>query len=343
MVPYASHRFLSGLCQAALAWSLGMLCCAGQDTKHLGQAVSAANNALNNGWTSSVRRLRHQIHKPTPVKATPFKLVHQHSDSSAIAIHTGDTKDIEAHVDAKLAELDQETEKILMKHVTAVNLAAGMKEQEGMAVIEEELPLAALNDTTAVTEAMRQQEKDLKESQDRSAGVARDAIIDLKAKTEKAVNLSVMYEVRTIEQEALTAVKNISAQTATMRVEANALAAQVNDASQYNQKAFDNSEMWVNQLPKAEAAKAHQIAEESKKESMELVHETWSNMRTAKLAGNFALDTIRLTGLAQKYLSDAEVAATKTSHQAAQNAKNLVLANDLIQSATQTAQKKLAR
>merc|ERR1719321_726094 len=190
---------------------------------------------------------------------------------------------------------------------------------------------------------MNEQQKELEADQARSTNAAKEAILDLKAKTDTAINVSVAYEVRTVEKDALEAVKSISDKAATMQAEAAALSKESTGSLEFTKTAHANSKMWVDQLPAQEAAVTNQMAQKAKAESRELLHETWGTMRNAKLAGNLALDTMRLTALAKKYEDDAQMTASKTAHQAATNAAELNTIHDMIAESEQIANTKLAR
>jgi len=225
-----------------------------------------------------------------------------------------------AHVELNIARLKTEAENAIAQQSTVITAVALRKEALAKDAIEQEIPLAAADDTTELSKDVAAQDKELDAALAKSSAEAKEGLEILKDKTAVAVNMSAVRTVRDVEIEAEAGAMNISEHSVQLQAEAQLLAKEATNAANFSQEAAVNSKLWSDQLPKKEAASAVQAALESMTQSKQLRHEYEDVKRIAKLAGNLALTTIKIS---QQALAQAEVAkkeATLTVEQAAQNA-----------------------
>jgi len=219
-----------------------------------------------------------------------------------------------------LMRLQQEALNAVAQQSKVITAVALRKESLAKNAIELEIPLAAEGDTLELSKDVSEQDKELQVSLQRSTDEAKEGFLILKDKTAIAVNMSAARTVRDVEIQAEQKAMNISEHSVDLQAEAQALANEAVGAANFSQQAALNSQLWVDQMPAKEAAAAVGVALQSEAESKQLRHEYEDVKRIAKLAGNLALTTIKIS---QQALAQTEVAkkeATLTVEQAAQNA-----------------------
>mmetsp|Transcript_104384 Transcript_104384/g.164725 ORF Transcript_104384/g.164725 Transcript_104384/m.164725 type:complete len:311 (+) Transcript_104384:80-1012(+) len=242
----------------------------------------------------------------------------------------------------RLIKLRQEADFAVKKQSMLMEAEAQKKRQEAMAEVEKEIPLAEVVDTATLEKEVAKQNAEIQANLQRSQKAAQASLALLRDQTEKAVNMTAVYEVGAAEKHVLSAVQNVQNQSSVMIYQADLLAKEAKGAANYSLEAAKNSELWVNALPVEEAAGTVAKAKESQQQSISLMRKTAATARTAKLAGNLAIDTIRLMEEAEKYTAEADADAIKAVHQASQNAMQLNNIRQMINTANTDALKKIA-
>lgn len=224
------------------------------------------------------------------------------------------------HVALTIQKLEQEATFAVTQQTNLLAAIVARKQQEAQAAIEREIPLAVANDTAELSKDVAQQDKHLNAALKKSTDEAQEALEELKEKTETAVNMSAVRTVRDVEKEAELGAMYISNHSAQSVLEADALTKEAAGAAKFSQEAYQNSELWVKELPVKDAAQAMHEATRSQQESVKLRHEYEDIKRMGKLAGNLALNTIKLAKQAVAQTQKAQEEATLTLEQAGQNA-----------------------
>jgi len=261
----------------------------------------------------------------TPVSGGKFLLHRQPASTGAVAtsaVATTNTAgtNVSQHIMLNLFKLHQEALNAVAQQSNVIQTKALRKEALAKDAIELEIPLAAEGDTQELAKDVGEEDKQIQAALQKSTDEAKEGLEELKDKTAIAVNMSAARTVRDVEIQAEQGAMNISEHSVQLQAEAAALAREAVGAANFSQEAAINSKLWVNELPSKEAAGAVAAALQSEAESKLLRHEYEDIKRIAKLAGNLALTTIKVSDQA---LAQAEVAkkeATLTVEQAAQNA-----------------------
>lgn len=267
-------------------------------------------------------------------------LIQRHAQAPQPA--AGVTEDAASHIFTNIQTLKQEAVHAVTKESSLITSVALRKEQQGRDIIEKEIPLAAQNDTQEVSKDMAEHQQILEDAMSRSIGQAKEALEDLQDKTSAAVNISTAYKVREVEKEAEVSAMMISNHSIELQAEAAALAREAKGAANFSEEAAKNSKLWVKELPVQEAADAVKTARRSEQHSIQLRHEYEDTKRMAKLAGNLALDTLRISAEAAAKSEKAKQEATETAEQAAQNALLLNTIRSETKKAAQAAMTKLS-
>jgi len=247
-------------------------------------------------------------------------------------------QDATSHILSNIQKLHQEATMSVAQQSALINALTVRKEKEARDAIEKEIPLASANDTQELANDVAEQDKELDASISRSTQEAQEALRVLKDKTADSVNMSTQLAVRNVEKEAEEGAVGISKSSIKTQAEAAALAKEAMGAANFSQEAAKNSALWVSELPLKDAAEAVQVADKAEKESVKLRHEYDDVKRIAKLAGNLALNTMRIAKQADAQAEKAKMEATLTAEQAAQNALLLNTIRQQTKAATQRAQ-----
>jgi len=247
-------------------------------------------------------------------------------------------QDATSHILSNIQKLHQEATMSVAQQSALINALTVRKEKEARDAIEKEIPLASANDTQELANDVAEQDKELDAALSRSTQEAQEALRVLKDKTADSVNASTQLAVRNVEKEAEEGAVGISKSSIKTQAEAAALAKEAMGAANFSQEAAKNSALWVSELPLKDAAEAVQVADKAEKESVKLRHEYDDVKRIAKLAGNLALNTMRIAKQADAQAEKAKMEATLTAEQAAQNALLLNTIRQQTKAATQRAQ-----
>jgi hypothetical protein len=240
---------------------------------------------------------------------------------------------VEQALQERLIKLQQEADFAVKKQSMLMKAEAAKKQLDAVAEIEKEVPPAELGDTATLTQELAKQNIEIQANQQRSTKAAQDSIDELREQTEKAVNMSAVYEVRAAEKNVMNAVMAVYTQGGSMINQAELLGNESAGAANFSLEAAKNSVLWTKTLPTKEAALAVAKAQASEVMSIHLIQEDENAQRMAKLAGNMAIDTIRLAEEAEKYTEEGQAYTIKAVHQAAQNAMQLTNIKTMINKA----------
>lgn len=285
----------------ALAWYMGAI------VEVVGVATSDSK-----GRSRSGRLLRQR----QPLAASPAPAVAATPQFTPIGASSGAA----AHIFDNIQKLKQEAANAVLQESSLITSVALRKEQEARDIIEKEIPLAAKNDTAETSQEVAKAQAELDKATHEATGKAQKALDTLQAETTNAINVSTAFKVDQVEKEAEQSVMFISNHSKDLQAEADALAKEAKGAANFSQQASENSKLWVKELPVKEAADAVKSAHKASEESIQLRHEYEDTRRMSKLAGNLALDTIRISNEAAAKIEKARQEATQTAEQAAQNA-----------------------
>jgi hypothetical protein len=240
---------------------------------------------------------------------------------------------VEQALQERLIKLQQEADFAVKKQTMLMKAEAQKKQMDALAEIEKEVPAAEQGDTATLTKELAKQNVEIQANQQKSTKAAQDAIDELRDQTENAVNMSAVYAVKDAERNVMNAVSGVNSQFGSMIYQAELLGNESTGAANFSLEAAKNSMLWTKTMPTKEAALAVEKARRSEIQSIHLIQKDAETGRIAKLAGNMAIDTIRLAEEAEKYNEEGQYYATKAVHQAAQNAMALSSIRTLISKA----------
>jgi len=228
--------------------------------------------------------------------------------------------DATSHILLNIQKLHQEADASVAAEGSQVAAIIMRKQNEARAAIEAEVPLAAAGDTVELSKDLAEEDKKLADCIGKSNQKYGESLTILKDKTETALTLSTKRTVRNVEKEAEEGAMYISNHSIEMEAEALALANEGRGAATFSLEAANNTALWVNELPVKDAMAAVAMAKRSEEESIRLRHEYEDVKRMAKLAGNMALNTIKVAKQAVALTKEAQMDALLTIKQAGENA-----------------------